>query len=76
MPFPHPRFEGEILRLEQRELATGTSSRFEVASGPVFGGRAQNGLGWLGLQKAAYSMPEESVPFCHGPTDCAGAANI
>ena len=52
----------------------------------VFGDRPQNGrgwlagwlgwagLGWLGLQEAAGSVPEDSVPFGRGPPGCGAAA--
>ena len=31
--------------------------------------------GWLGLQEAAGSVPEDSVPFGRGPPGCGAAAN-
>ena len=32
------------------------------------------GLGWLGLQSAVCSVPEDSVPFGRGPAGCGAAA--
>ena len=44
----------------------------------VFLRHPQNGrgwAGWLGLQNAAGSVPEDSVPFGRGPPGCGAAAN-
>ena len=51
----------------------GSGDPTEQAGGA--GGAGGAGLGWLGLQSAVCSVPEDSVPFGRGPAGCGAAAN-